>query len=252
MEEYRVQLGVFEGPLDLLLQLIERAELDITKIALAKVTDQYLSYLEQLKERRLEDLTAFLVVAARLLQIKSEALLPHPPERDPGEEDPGEALTQQLLVYKRFKEVAKDLRKREESGQRTYLRLVQMLRGQPKLDTSDLVLEDLHSAMLEALAAIPGEVDLNEVVAVPRVRIREKVQHVVDRLRSAQHVSFRSLLKGAKSRMEIVVSFLAILELIKLRRIEARQDGNFTDIELIRGELWEVDPDYEDELEFEE
>ena len=252
MQGYRVQLGVFEGPLDLLLQLIERAELDITKIALAQVTDQYLAYLEQLKEGRLDDLTAFLVIAARLLQIKSEALLPHPPIREHGEEDPGEALTQQLLVYKRFKEVAEQLRGREESGQRTYLRLAQMLKGKPKLDMEDLVLIDLQQAMLDVLSAIPEEVDLNQVVAPPTVRVRDKIRLILDRLKSVQEINFRSLLQGAKSRMEIVVSFLAILELIKLKRVEARQADNFKDIKLVRGERWEIDPNYEEALEFEE
>jgi segregation and condensation protein A len=95
---YTVRLPVYEGPLDLLLELIERAELDITKIALAQVTDQYLSHLRQITQRDLDDLASFLVVAARLLQIKSEALLPRPPEREPGEEDPGDALARQLIL----------------------------------------------------------------------------------------------------------------------------------------------------------
>jgi len=88
MTVYTVRLPVYEGPLDLLLELIERAELDITKIALAQVTDQYLAHLRSVAERDLADLASFLVVATRLLQIKSEALLPRPPEREPGEEDP--------------------------------------------------------------------------------------------------------------------------------------------------------------------
>src|SRR5262245_11384612 len=95
---YRVATPVYEGPLDLLLQLIERAELDITKLALAQVTDQFLSYLAQLENRTANEVSAFLVIAARLVQIKSEALLPRPPQREVGEDDPGEALAQQLLV----------------------------------------------------------------------------------------------------------------------------------------------------------
>ena len=87
-ESYTIHLPVYEGPLDLLLELIEQAELDITKIALAQVTDQYLSYLRQIPEHHLEDLTSFLIVAARLLQIKSEALLPRPPEREPRRSKP--------------------------------------------------------------------------------------------------------------------------------------------------------------------
>src|SRR5512144_516146 len=99
---YTVATPVYEGPLDLLLQLIERAELDITTLALAQVTDQYLAYLRAMEEHAAEEVSAFLVIAAKLLQIKSEALLPRPPVREVGEEDPGAALAQQLLMYKRF------------------------------------------------------------------------------------------------------------------------------------------------------
>jgi segregation and condensation protein A len=98
---YTVTITVYEGPLDLLLQLIEHAELDITAVALAKVTDQYLAYIH-LMQVPADEISAFLVVAAKLLQIKSEALLPRPPVREVGEEDPAEALARQLRIYKRF------------------------------------------------------------------------------------------------------------------------------------------------------
>src|SRR5512139_1228723 len=94
ISNYTIATPVYEGPLDLLLHLIERAELDITKLSLAKVTDQYLEHLRSMQERRAEEVSAFLVIAARLLQIKSEVLLPRPPTREPGEEDPSEALVQ--------------------------------------------------------------------------------------------------------------------------------------------------------------
>jgi segregation and condensation protein A len=98
---YQVITPVYEGPLDLLLHLIERAELDITKLALAEVTDQFLEHLGQIQEQKAEEVSAFIVIASRLVQIKSEVLLPRPPIREPGEEDPGEALAQQLIAYKR-------------------------------------------------------------------------------------------------------------------------------------------------------
>ena len=120
-QSYTVQLPVFEGPLDLLLELIERAEFDITKISLARVTNQYLAYLKQIQEYQLEDLASFLVIAARLVQIKSEALLPRPPMREPGEEDPGDALARQLIAYKRYKQVAVLLSEREKAGLKTFL-----------------------------------------------------------------------------------------------------------------------------------
>ena len=104
--DYKVATPVYEGPLDLLLGLIKRAELDITRLALAQVTDQYLAHLKTLTTHEPDEVSAFLVIATRLLQIKSEALLPRPPDRAPDEEDPGEALARQLLTYKRFKEIA--------------------------------------------------------------------------------------------------------------------------------------------------
>jgi len=103
MGDYKVITPVYEGPLDLLLQLIQGAELDITKLALAQVTDQYLAHLKSIENRLADEVSAFLVIAAKLLQIKSEALLPRPPVREQGFEDPGEALARQLLAYKRYK-----------------------------------------------------------------------------------------------------------------------------------------------------
>src|SRR3989304_3753693 len=119
---YQVTIPVYEGPLDLLLQLIERAELDITKVALAQVTDQYLGHIRQMEELAADDVSAFIVIAARVLQIKSEVLLPRLPVREPGEDDPGEALAWQLITYKKFREIADWLAQRETAGLRTYLR----------------------------------------------------------------------------------------------------------------------------------
>jgi segregation and condensation protein A len=100
---YTVRTTVYEGPLDLLLDLIERAELDITSVSLALVTDQYLAYIKNLERINADEVSAFLVIAAKLLQIKSEALLPRPPTRPAGEEDAGRSLVDQLKLYKRFK-----------------------------------------------------------------------------------------------------------------------------------------------------
>jgi len=123
MNTYIVNTPVYEGPLDLLLQLIERAELDITKLALAQVTDQYLEHLHNMQEQTPEEVSAFLVIATKLIQIKSEALLPRPPVREPGEEDIGEALALQLVKYKRYREIADLLARREAAELHTYLRL---------------------------------------------------------------------------------------------------------------------------------
>lgn len=248
---YSVQLQVFEGPLDLLLELIERAELDITKVALAQVTDQYLAYLRQMPERSLADLASFLVIAARLLQIKSEALLPRPPQREPGEEDPGEALARQLIAYKKYKQIAYLLAERERAGLRCYLRLAPSPAPPAKLDLSGLTVEDLRRALLQALSPEPRSQPLNEVVAAPQVRLRDQIRLIVAAIRARGKTSFRRLLRKLRSRLEVVVTFLAVLELVKQHRVVAAQEHLFGDIELTPAEAWQAGQDLEFELEFE-
>jgi segregation and condensation protein A len=248
---YTIELDSYQGPLDLLLELIERAELDITKIALAQVTDQYLSYLAQLQEHSLEDMASFLVMAARLLQIKSEAMLPRPPVREPGEIDPGEALAQQLIAYRKYKQISLLLAERERAGLRSYLRLAASPLPQPKLDLSTVGIEDLHQAMLQALASSPEIPFLNGVVIPYRTHIRNQVRLIIKSLRAKGSTSFWSLLKGMKTRIEIAVAFLALLELIKLRQISVSQDHLFADIEVTPGPDWKADQDSDEEIEFE-
>jgi segregation and condensation protein A len=113
---YTVRTPVYEGPLDLLLDLIERAELDITSVSLATVTDQYLASIKALEQLNADEISAFLVIAAKLLQIKSEALLPRPPSRAPGEEDIGRALVDQLKLYKRYKEIGVWMNERQRAA----------------------------------------------------------------------------------------------------------------------------------------
>ncbi len=249
---YTIHLPVYEGPLDLLLELIQRAELDITKIALAQVTDQYLAYLRQAQEHKLADLSAFLVIAARLLQIKSEALLPRPPERDPGEEDPGEALAQQLIAYRRFKRIARYLAERQQAGLRTFVRLAPPPLPESKLDLGDITLQDLRRAMQHALATAPSPQPLSQAVAPHRIRIRDKIHLILEALRRERRTTFRKLLKRVRSRLEIVVSFLAMLELVKQRQIDARQEHIFGEIEIVPGEAWREDQELDFDLEFEE
>ncbi len=238
--EYSVNLPVFEGPLDLLLRLIEQEQLDITTVALAQVTDQFLEHLERIPEKPAAELAGFLVMAAKLLQIKSEALLPRPPERDPGEEDPAEALARQLMLYRQFKEAAAELATREKEGLRTYLRLSH----EPpvvdeQLDLGGLGLNELRAAMLDALADLPEGPSLEQAAEPPKIRIRDKIRWIIDLMEREDHVSFNSLLSSAASRLDIVVSFLALLELVKDRTVIASQAEPFADIELSRGSNWE-------------
>lgn len=228
----RVETPAFQGPLDLLLHLIERAELDITKIALAQVTEQYLAYLERLEERSPDEVSAFLVVAARLLQIKSEALLPRPPRREEGEEDPGERLVEQLRLYKAFKERAAWLQQRRQAGLRTFVRTAPPPKVPARVDLGTLTLGDLVEAARRALA-IAYQPPLRTVVAPPKITIRQKIRDLIRALRRRGRISFqREVLRRSRSRLEVVVSFLALLELVKQRLVVAHQPELFADIEI--------------------
>ncbi len=246
---YQVATAVYEGPLDLLLQLIERAELDITRLALAQVTDQYLAHLHQIQDNSADEVSAFLVIAAKLVQIKSEALLPRPPVREPGEEDPGEALAMQLRAYKRYREIANQLAGREEQHLRTYLRMAAPPHVEGSIDLTGIGLPDLVSAAESIFNKAGLRLPLSALVSAPRITIREKISLISRTLHELKTTHFSFLLKkGSRSRLDIIVTFLAILELVKRHFIEARQDKLFGDIELEPSATWREDEEYE--LEF--
>lgn len=246
--EYKVVTPVYEGPLDLLLQLIEQAELDITKLALAQVTDQYLAHMRSLSRQQPEEVSAFLVIAAKLLQVKSEALLPRPPAREEGEEDPGEALARQLLAYKRYKEIANILENREKNGLKTYLRLAPPPKVKEKADFGDFTLADLYNLAKETFSNIDDRPQLKTVVSAPRVTIREKIGYIVAQLREKSATTFGQLLGEKRSRLDVVVTFLAMLELVKRHFVHAKQETLFSEINIEPANGWEDDIDFE--LEF--
>jgi segregation and condensation protein A len=245
---YSVETPVFQGPLDLLLYLIERAELDITTLALAEVTDQFLAYLENMPELAVEEVSSFLLVAAKLLQIKSEALLPRPIIRDAGEEDPGEALARQLIEYKRYKEIAKVLGEYDSSGKHTYLRIAPLPKIDPKPDLSELTVFDLANIARSVFASYDDRPELKTVVTPSPVTIRQKISLISSRLREKGRTTFHSLLPGSQSRLEVVVTFLAMLELIKRHLVNVQQEETFGEISLEPTDNWTADEDFE--LEF--
>ena len=242
---YTVITDVFQGPLDLLLYLIERAELDITRLSLAQVTDQYLEHLKHLENHDPEEVSAFLVIATRLLQIKSAALLPRSPsnqevsqvpEEEPANEDD---LVEQLKRYKRFKEAAEYLHQRENQNLRTYTRgvppLLRHLNLKPHLE--DLSLEELILAARNALIRRTSPEALEKAVTLPRITIRQKISHLLQTLRQIPRITFRYLLGQRTTRTEVVVTFLAMLELVKQRLVIAHQPTLFAEIEVEAGEL---------------
>lgn len=234
-KDYVIELPAFSGPLDLLLYLIEREELDITAISLAQVTEQYLTQIEQLKQNRIEQLIDFLVIGARLVQIKSRALLPQTPMSptdDDEEEDPAEALIRQLRQYKRFKAAAGWLQGREEAGLRTYLRVAPPVKPEPKLDLTGVTVEALIDAVRAALARAESLEESVALVQPRRITIEGQIKRLRYRVATLAAVRFEELLSEQVDSLEIAVTLLAVLELIKRREVQAQQTTMFGPIEI--------------------
>ena len=230
-DTYNVKLPVFEGPLDLLLHLIEERELEITKVSLTAVTDQYLHYMSQVEELRPDRLADFLIIAAKLLLIKSRTLLPQPPEQsdEEEEEDVGDELVRRLIEYRRFKSAAGELRFREEQGLRAYARLLAAPEPQPTFRLEGVTLDALLEAVRQAMMAQPTA-SVDEVVTPLTVSLPEKIAQLETLLAERRGFSFTGILKEAKSRTEIVVTFLALLQLMKRRKVVVEQQQLYGEI----------------------
>lgn len=232
---YKINTPVYQGPLDLLLQLIENAELDITTLALAQVTDQYLKHLEEMEDLIPDEISAFLVIAAKLLQIKSESLLPQQSSVKEEDADIGNELARQLIAYKRYKEIADILAERKELGYQTFIRL-----SSPKVDIKDNL--DLGSFGVNELFSLASSIfqkdierqSISTVVERPKVTIRDKINQISEHFKNNDELTFRELLGEKYSRLDIVISFLALLELIKGDFILFVQEEIFDDIKMMK------------------
>ncbi len=225
-DTFSLELPVFEGPLDLLLQLIEREELDVTAISLARVTHQYLSIIEEMGRRGMADLTAFLVIAAKLVLIKSRVLLPRPPSEDgEPEEDVADDLIRQLEAYRQYKQAAQALAQWEEEGRHAYLRPLAAPAPQITYDLSDATLEGLLTAAQEAFGAFRDE----EIDAVPPViiTVADQVELIQRRLTRRRRIRFDEVLSQAASKVEVIVTLLAVLQLLKQEQLRVWQDELF-------------------------
>lgn len=219
-----VQLEIFEGPLDLLLHLIKKNEVSITDIPIATITEQYLSTLELIQSLNLDVAGEFLVMAATLIHIKSRMLLPPGEEEDEEEEggDPREELIRRLLEYQRFKEAAEELEKREILRRDVFVRPSEVPDEMESVEFEGLSLFDLISALRHVLERFPEE-RVHEVT-LERISVREKMSSLLDDLHRRGKVIFQSLFEAAVSRLEVVVTFLAMLELVKIRAIRVAQE----------------------------
>jgi segregation and condensation protein A len=226
----KIRLDIFEGPLDLLLYLIKKDHLNIYDIPITQVVDQYLQFLELMKFLDINIASEYLVMAATLINIKSKMLLPKPPEPEEPEVDPREELIKRLLEYEKFKEAAEFLKDKERE------RLKYITRSASETQSKEVFLEasifDLISAFKTAIKDVPRDIFFE--VIKDEFTVEEKIHDLLHLFLVKETVSIDELFSAAKSKMEIVVIFLAILELIKICEIVAVQKVLFGQILLAR------------------
>jgi segregation and condensation protein A len=238
--DYKVKLEVFEGPLDLLLFLIKRDEIDIYDISIQRITRQYLEYLQAFRELNIDVAGEFLVMAANLIYMKSRSLLPadqQPPDEEAEEDDPRWELIRQLIEYKKFKEVAADLQVREIEQQRRFARAANM--------SSELVLAPLRlgevgifqliNAFQTVVRRLEARQDLREIFD-DQYTVSEKIEMILRRIGEGGRMRFSEFFETMVSRVEIVVTFLALLELIRLKQVRAIQPDPLGEIEIAAAE----------------
>ncbi|MCM8788041.1 MAG: segregation/condensation protein A [Candidatus Omnitrophica bacterium] len=230
----KIRLEIFEGPLDLLLYLIKKEHLNIYDIPIAKVVEQYLEYLELMKVMDIDIASEYLVMAATLINIKSKMLLPQPPQQEEQpQEDPREELVRKLLEYEKFKEAAEFL-KDKEAQRHKYI-----TRPALQLDPNEILyieasIFDLITAFKNALKEVPR--DLFFEIIKDEFTVEQKIHDILHLLLIKDKITLDELFSQAKSKLEIVVIFLAILELIKIREIICVQEKLFAPILILRRE----------------
>lgn len=228
---YQIKTEQFEGPLDLLLDLIEKEEVDITRVSLASITDQYLAYIHKQESISLYNLTDFLSVAAKLILIKSQALLPLLQLEDEEESDLQE-LERQLSAFKVFKDHSETFYRFCHEARASYGNLG--IWGQDVIfcPSEDLTIDELRRAFLSSLHTIPRIESLEEKIVSDVISLERRIVAIQKSVQERAEIAFSEITAHAKDRSEVVVSFLALLELVKQRIVIARQDRIFDDIVL--------------------
>ena len=227
---YRVELPFYEGPMDLLFHLIKKNEIDIYDIPIALITEQYLEYIEMLKVLNLDTIGDFLVMAATLMHIKSKMLLPPDPEEEAEEIDPREELVKRLIEYRKFKDAAEKLSGREQYYSELYDRDASI----EELKKEEILLEvsvfDLISAFRNIVVRTKDK-EFHEVT-VEKLTINDKISDIMEKLNFSKSLTLQQLFEEMDSKYEMVVTFLALLELIKLRLVKVVQKNPFATIEV--------------------
>ena len=253
--ELSFKLQSFEGPMDLLLHLIEKNKVDIMDIPIARITDQYFEYLGMMDETDLDVMSGFLVMAATLLDIKAKLLLPPEPDEEGEEIDPRAELVQRLLEYKMYKYMSYELRGREDEAAKLLFheRCIppEVAKYREKVDPEkvlkDVTMQRLQEIFEEVMKRAKDRIDPAHAsfgkIKREKVNTREVMKHVQKRIFSHKSCSFRSLLTEHPGRMYVVVTFMTVLELMKLGRVEAAQDELCGEIILKARDISEWDKD---------
>lgn len=238
MSEYRVRFEVFEGPLDLLLYLIRKEEVDIYEVNLTKIATEFIDYLNLMRELDLDVAGEFVVMAATLMLIKSRELLPRDqrPEIQPDEgedmEDPRWELIRQLVEYKKFKDAATRLQSLELQAENTFPRIPGRIElpedATPR--RAEATIFDLLAAVNAVLKRFGDRAGEARDVFEDKWSVSEKIQHLIETVRGRNHIRFSELFQETTNRTEVVVTFLALLELIRLRMLVASQSEQFAEI----------------------
>jgi segregation and condensation protein A len=242
---YQIKLEVFEGPMDLLLHLIKKHELNVYDIPIALITQQYLEYIDLMKSLDMEIAGEFLLMASTLTHIKSKMLLP-PPENPEAEDDgidPRAELIRRLLEYKSFKEAANSLEDKEEAWARVYMRPGDSAPELPADDEPllfDFHLFDLLSALKDVMARVP---DTKFEITAETVSVTEKISQILARLEAVDNILFTDLFEGSTSRVQVIGTFLALLELVKTRVVKAFQIEQFGAIRIRKAVMERQDQD---------
>jgi segregation and condensation protein A len=234
--DYKVKLEVFEGPLDLLLYLIKRDEIDIYDISLERITKQYLEYLQAFKELNIDIAGEFIVMAANLIYLKSRSLLPmdqQPPDEEAEEDDPRWDLIRQLIEYKKFKEAAAQLQTRALEQERMFARagLRAADFASAPLPLGEVGIFQLINALQTVIKRVEAREDLQQLFG-EHFTVSDKIESILRQIGSGVTLKFSELFAQMASRIEIVVTFLALLELIRLKQVRASQASPFEEIEI--------------------
>jgi len=238
-EDYRVELEVFEGPLDLLLYLAKKQEVDIYKVSIEQITTAYLEYMSTFKMLNIDLASEFIVMAANLMYIKSRSLLPQnqqTPLDDEESEDPRWELIRQLVEYKKFKDAAHFLRNQEVLQDQIYTASPESIKAEENLEAQDQLnvgIFDLIKAFQDVLNRFDDQ-NLEYEIFDEQYTVSDKIDYLLDTISYDQQKSFSTLFHNAENRSEIIVTFLALLELIKLKQFSIKQDELLGEIHLKR------------------